>query len=125
MFDNIGRAFALLREDRNVSVEALGQACGVTIDKLHRFEAGCEVLDLEVLGRLLDFLGLQPAALFGLAGALPAHTGERKQARYRRQDQVLTVRVHAASADLSVAFDVRPGVVHCGMKRSRSPRPPA
>ena len=64
MFDNLGRALALLREMRGLSQMALSRRARIGKSQLSKYERGRELPKLDTLERLLGVLEVSPLSFF-------------------------------------------------------------
>lgn len=82
MFENLGAALRLLREQAGLSQTRVAREAGMSKSQLSKYETGRELPKLDSLARILRALGVQPLWLFYIAdmlgsqepgNSLPAH----------------------------------------------------
>lgn len=70
MFEHLGPALRLLREQEGLSQTRLAREAGMSKSQLSKYETGKELPKLDSLARILRALDVQPLWLFYIAGVL-------------------------------------------------------
>jgi transcriptional regulator with XRE-family HTH domain len=70
MFANIGKALALLRQERGVSQKELAHRCQIGRARISNFETGKEIMRLDTLEKVLRSLAVEPSQFYGLVMSL-------------------------------------------------------
>jgi transcriptional regulator with XRE-family HTH domain len=70
MFEHLGPALRLLREQADLSQTRLAREAGMSKSQLSKYEKGRELPKLDSLARILRALDVQPLWLFYIAGML-------------------------------------------------------
>lgn len=61
----VGQRIRLMRKLRNVSQEALAQACGITFQQIQKYERGDNRVSASMLTRIAKHFGVPVAEFFG------------------------------------------------------------
>jgi transcriptional regulator with XRE-family HTH domain len=114
MFENIGKALAILRQERGLSQEQLAKRCRIGRSQVSKYEAGKELMRLDTLEKVLRVLNVEADQLFGLMASLDASLkpppGESGESDTRLVEDAF-LNLHAAIDKLQDAIE-----------RSRPPR---
>jgi transcriptional regulator with XRE-family HTH domain len=81
-FRDIGKALAILRQQKGLTQAQLADRCGMGRPQVSRYESGRELMKLETLEKILDTLRVEPDDFFRFLSSLdesagPRDTGER------------------------------------------------
>jgi transcriptional regulator with XRE-family HTH domain len=84
-FRHIGKALAILRQQRGISQVELADSCGIGRSQVSRYESGKELMKLDTLEKILAELQVAPYDFFLLVASLD--TGSAPPAR-RKPDRI-------------------------------------
>jgi transcriptional regulator with XRE-family HTH domain len=70
MFDCVGKALSIIRQERGVSQEKLATTCRIGRSQLSRYESGRELMRLDTLEKMLNALHVAPEQFFRLVSSL-------------------------------------------------------
>jgi transcriptional regulator with XRE-family HTH domain len=86
---NIGRALAVLRQERSLSQHELASRCGIGRSQISKYEAGKETMKLDTLGKLLGALNVEPEQFFQVVRSIEESLRPRQARRDRIEERVL------------------------------------
>jgi transcriptional regulator with XRE-family HTH domain len=103
-FKNIGKALAILRQQRGLSQAQLADRCGIGRPQVSRYEAGKELMKLDTLEKILSTLAVEPDDFFRFLRSFDESHGPRpRRALDRIDDRLLAetfLNLHTAIDEL-------------------------
>jgi transcriptional regulator with XRE-family HTH domain len=117
MFDSVGKALAIIRQERGVSQEMLALTCRIGRSQLSRYESGRELMRLDTLEKMLQALHIAPDQFFRLMTSLDGSLQQPSPGLANLDASVL----EEAFQDLHSAIDQLRSV----LEQSRQGRDPA
>jgi transcriptional regulator with XRE-family HTH domain len=89
-FHNIGKALAILRQQKGLSQAELADSCGIGRSQVSRYESGKELMKLDTLEKILGELAVAPDDFFRFLGSLdPASAPQGRRIPDRIDDRLL------------------------------------
>jgi transcriptional regulator with XRE-family HTH domain len=101
-FQDIGKALAILRQQRGISQVELAESCGIGRSQISRYESGRELMRLETLERILSELAVAPDEFFRFLASLDPASAPAPQ---RVPDRINDRRLTKAFRNLHSAID--------------------
>jgi transcriptional regulator with XRE-family HTH domain len=108
MFSNVGKALAILRQERGVSQKELADSCQIGRARISNFETGKEIMRLDTLEKILRSLAVEPGQFYGLVMSLDSSLKLVTAGSGEAEGEVLEdafLNLHAAIDRLQQAID--------------------
>jgi transcriptional regulator with XRE-family HTH domain len=120
MFTNIGKALAMIRQQRGISQYQLAVRCKMGRSQISKYEAGRGIMKLDTLEKLLSALNIEPEQFFRFVRSIDESFAPRRRARGSCDGEPM---LEQSFQDLHLAIDKLQRAVERSLQPQSPPAP--